>query len=397
MRVGFENKDEQVSMLDRPQQLLSEPSGAAGFAWQELADLCAVLSAEAAAGDAARAITPAAWNALRRSGLLRAPFSPADGGSGLMGDDRHTTLVRVLRNLGAADLSMGRLVEGHMNAVLLVQRYGSRSQSAALAEAVGSGGFSGVWGAEGVAPLQARRGEGGWLLEGGKVFASGAGFVTHPLVPAATDDGQRLMMPVLQQGERVDVSGWTAQGMRATATGAVDLTGMFVPDAMVIGHVGDFTRQPAFSGGAWRFCAVHLGAAERLVDLLREHLVSRNRGADPFQLQRVAQATTAVTTARFWIAEAARLLAEGASDPDTVVAFANLTRGVTERAALDVLELVHRGVGLGGFLHPHPVERISRDLATYLRQPVPDLAMADAARAILASGRDTADLWAEAE
>ena len=80
---------------------------------------------------------------------------------------------------------------------------------------------------------------------------------------------------------------------------------------------------------------------------------------------------------------------------DAIVAFVNLTRGVTERAALDVLELVHRGVGLNGFLHPHPVERISRDLATYLRQPVPDLAMADAARAILASGRNTATPWTD--
>ena len=75
------------------------------------------------------------------------------------------------------------------------------------------------------------------------------------------------------------------------------------------------------------------------------------------------------------------------------MAFANLTRTVTERAALDTLELVHRGAGLPGFLRPHPIERISRDLATYLRQPVPDLAMADAARAVLASDRATAELW----
>lgn len=56
---------------------------------------------------------------------------------------------------------------------------------------------------------------------------------------------------------------------------------------------------------------------------------------------------------------------------------------VTERAALDVMERVQRGLGLSAFIRPHPAERICRDLATYLRQPVPDLAMSDAARAVL--------------
>ena len=183
--------------------------------------------------------------------------------------------------------------------------------------------------------------------------------------------------------------------MRSSATGCVDFTGLRVADRHVIGCQGDFMRQPWFSGGAWRFCAVQLGAAaERLVDLFREHLISRGRGDDPFQLQRIAHATMAVTTAAFWVAEAARRLVEEPGDVATDVAFANLTHGVTERAALDVLELVHRGVGLNGFLRPNPIERLSRDLATYLRQPVPDLAMTEAARAILNSSRkNTVSLW----
>jgi hypothetical protein len=49
------------------------------------------------------------------------------------------------------------------------------------------------------------------------------------------------------------------------------------------------------------------------------------------------------------------------------------------------MEAAHRGVGLVSFIRPNPIERICRDLATYLRQPVPDLAMSDAARAWLKS------------
>ena len=144
-------------------------------------------------------------------------------------------------------------------------------------------------------------------------------------------------------------------------------------------------RQPHFSGGAWRFCAAHLGAMERLVEFFREHLVSRGRGEDPYQLQRVAECVAAVKTARFWVEEAARRLGNDEQDPDSVVAFANMTRMVTERSALDIMEAVQRGVGLVSFIRPNPIERICRDLSTYLRQPVPDLAMSDAARTWLAS------------
>lgn len=380
-------------MLDRPRSTspIRESTSVPSLT-SRVEALCRILASEAERGDEGRAVTPAAWEALRASRLDMAPFPHELGGSDLGSREHHHDLMAVLRQLGAADLSVGRLFEGHANAVLLVRRYGSSEQVAALADAVERGGFSGVWGAEGSVRLEGGRVGGGWALTGGKILASGAGEVTHPLVPVATTEGQLLMVPVLPRGERVDVSGWTAQGMRATATGAVDFTGLTVPDDHVIGRPGDFMRQPAFSGGAWRFCAVHLGATERLVDLLRESLSTRGRDGDPYQAQRIAQATVAVTTARFWVAEAARKLATE-NEPDLVVAFANLTRGVTERAALDVLELVHRGVGLSGFLRPNPIERISRDLATYLRQPVPDLAMSDAARTIAASGRSTADLW----
>ena len=64
-----------------------------------------------------------------------------------------------------------------------------------------------------------------------------------------------------------------------------------------------------------------------------------------------------------------------------------------ERAGLDVMEHVHRGIGLTSFLQPDPIERISRDLATYLRQPAPDGAMADAAACVLAAEAPLRQLW----
>jgi hypothetical protein len=57
---------------------------------------------------------------------------------------------------------------------------------------------------------------------------------------------------------------------------------------------------------------------------------------------------------------------------EQLVQHANEARMVVERALLDVLERVHRGVGLQSFSRLSLIERIARDLATYLRQPAPD-------------------------
>jgi alkylation response protein AidB-like acyl-CoA dehydrogenase len=228
-------------------------------------------------------------------------------------------------------------------------------------------------------------GDKGAELSGKKILASGAGLVTRPIVTAKCGAAQVMCLLDLSPDHPVDLSGWTAQGMRSTATGAVELSGIAIGGDEIIGAEGDFMRQPHFSGGAWRFCAAHLGAMERLVELFRAHLLSRGRADDPYQLQRAAQSVASVKTARFWIEEAARRLGGEGADPDAVVAFANLTRMVTERSALDVMEAVQRGVGLLSFIRPNPIERICRDLSTYLRQPVPDLAMSDAARAWLKS------------
>ena len=312
------------------------------------------------------------------------PFPKALGGAGLCEQARYNDLCTILRLLGSADLSVARLFEGHINAVSLVARYGDQDQMQALAARVAMGGLSAVWGADDAKGLHVINGRKP-VLQGRKILASGAGFVTDPIVTAKAGDGQVMCLLQLAMDEKVDLSAWTAQGMRSTATGAIDLSGIIVTAENMIGVAGDFMRQPYFSGGAWRFCAAHVGATERLVDLFRDHLVTTARGEDPYQRQRLAQGIACAKTARFWVEEAARRLSAEEPDADNVVAFANLTRMVTERCALDVMETVQRGVGLGSFVRPHPIERISRDLATYLRQPVPDMAMSNGAKVFLSS------------
>ncbi len=338
----------------------------------------------------------AAMAILRRHDLLGAPFRVEHGGAGLTDAAAATDLFAVLRLVGAGDLSTGRLYEGHVNAVTLVERFGTPAQGRDLAEAAGAGALSAVWNAEGRAGVALERQGEGWSLAGRKILASGAGDVTRPLVTARQGNDLWMTLPKLEAGERADLSGWTAQGMRSSATGTIDLDGIAIRPDDLVGEPGDYKRQPGFSGGGWRFCAVQLGAMERLVDLYRQALVERGRDEDLFQRQRIAECAAAAESAALWIGKAARMVADEARPAADIVAYVGLTRLVTERAALDVLERVHRGMGLMSFIRPNAVERVGRDLATYLRQPAPDGAMADAAGLVLASARPIRDLWTPA-
>lgn len=351
------------------------------------------VEAEAAETDVDGAFPVRAIAAMRDAGLLAAPLPSALGGSIAAVDAASAILLcRTLRAVGYASLPLGRLYEGHVNALALVARYGSAEQLTRLGTDAKAGHLFGVWNTE---PAQGLRlSVDGWSLEGSKTFASGAGFVTRPLVTARTPAGDvRMLLPRLTPGAHADLSAWRAQGMRASATGTMDLSGVPVSDDDVIGQAGDYLRQPFFSVGAWRFAAVQQGGIERIFDELRRHLAATGRGTDPHQLSRLGTAAIAVETARLWVEGAASKAVAAERNAQSAIAYVNLARLAVERAGLDVLELAQRSIGLAGFLRTHPIERQVRDLATYLRQPAPDKALSDAAAYVLGGPLPVADLW----
>ena len=330
--------------------------------------------------------------ALHESGLLVAVLPVKFGGAGLTG----LSLSEVLRSIGSGSLPLGRLFEGHVNALELVVRYGNDPRVKLVAEEARAGKLFGVWNTDDASGLRLIHRHGRSWLEGRKILASGAGHIERPLVTATDENGRRMIvLPKVAAPDRADVSRWTAQGMRASSSGAVDFTGVEIEPMEIVGCEGDYERQPWFSAGAWRFAAVHLGGMERLFDLLRRHLVETNRGQDPHQSARLGRAAMAVETARLWVAQAASTTDSslGAKAPEQLVAYVNLARLAVEAAALDLMQLAQRSVGLQAFMRPNPIERISRDLATYLRQPGPDRAMTDAAAWVLAQPVDAQDLW----
>jgi alkylation response protein AidB-like acyl-CoA dehydrogenase len=298
-------------------------------------------------------------------------------------------LYDALRLVGGADLSLGRIWEGHVNAAQLVDAYGDAAQRAAIDA---GGRVLGVWNTEPVPGMTIVREGTRWRMSGAKTFATGGGHIDAALITARLPDGGKQMVLANLDGlsMRADNAGWRVRGMRGTCSGRFDFDGLVVPDDALIGAPGDYEREPRFSAGAWRFAAVQLGAAQALVRHLRGHLVATGKGGDAIQRARFAGCVAAVRGAGAWV-ERAATRAE-AADEDAI-ALTLMARGVVEEAALGVMEAAARGVGTAAFFDDSRIDRITRDLGLYLRQPVPDQARDRAAAAWLERDRWGDDPW----
>ena len=358
-------------------------------------------AAAAAADDAARLDRETAFPAddvrrLAEAGLLTAPVPARAGGAGLGSDLLGSPLLlELLRLIGHASLPLGRLYEGHVNAWRLIARHGTGEQIDRLAHDAGAGHLFGVWNTDPGEPVRLVAEGGGWRLEGAKVLASGAGHVTRPLVTATAPDGavRLLVVSVPVDPTRADLSAWQATGMRASLSGRFELGGLQMGPADLLGAPGAYQEQPDFTAGAWRFAAVQLGGIEAIVDAVGTHLRRLDRTRHPLQRARVGQMTLAAVTARLWLERAVALLAGEKAEPEALIAYVNLARTAVERAGLEVIELAQRSVGLAAFMAPHPLERLMRDLAVYLRQPNPDGALDQAAGFTLERAERIGELW----
>lgn len=347
--------------------------------------------------------------------MLAAPLRREYGGLGLGTEPGNTlALLLLLKQLGRGNLAVGRVYEGHVNAVQLIDVFGTPQQREACAGDVRDGHkLFAIWNTEaddGVTltplPEGGDNGRGGesrsYGLAGAKTFASGAGYVERPLVTATLADGgvQLCLVPLDRVRAGVDRSWWRPLGMRATASYRVDFSGSELGPDGLIGSAGDYKRQPWFTGGAVRFAAVQLGGAEALLEAAGRYLRDLDRTADPYQQARAGEMAVAIESGKLWLRGAADVLDRSAvafrrgparadededEDAEGVVVYANMTRTAIERACLEVLDRAERSVGARGLLRPAPFERLIRDLRLYLRQPAPDAALASVGQQALSA------------
>jgi alkylation response protein AidB-like acyl-CoA dehydrogenase len=344
---------------------------------------------------------------LRRAGLMAAPLRQELGGAGLGIEAGVThTLLRLLKQIGWGNLAVGRIYEGHVNGLQLVQTFGTQEQIEQYAsDARDRHKVFGVWNAEAadgvrLIPLAGGR----YRLEGSKTFCSGVGCVDRPFVNGALPDGrwQMCVVPLDEVVTCTDTTWWQPSGMKATASYKVDFSGVELDARSLIGEPDDYHRQPWLSGGAIRFAAVQFGGAEALFDATRKYLQDLKRTADPYQEMRLGQMAIALESGNLWLQGAADHLAQyspmfgGSPDEmqpeaDRLITYANMMRTAIEQICMDMIQLCERSVGTRGLLPPHPMERIIRDLTLYLRQPNFDAVLADVGKYALCQTQSPQD------
>jgi alkylation response protein AidB-like acyl-CoA dehydrogenase len=370
-------------------------SGGEGFD-ERLAAALAFCREHAEAADREGTCPEAELAMLAAAGVLAAPLPERGGGRGLGTEaGRSGLLLDLLEQVGAASLPVARLLEGHINALHLIHLFGSAEQQQRYAREVRERRLRfAVWNTDAEDGLALEPDGDGYCLSGAKTLAPGAGSIERPLVTARLPDGRSQMCVVEADTAAcvIDRDGWQVSGMRASASYRIAFDGVRIAPGALIGGPGDHHRQPWFTGGAVRFAAAQFGAASALFEHCRAHLRRTQRGGDAHQKGRLGEMAIALETGSLWLARAAAFLdlslspsADAASA--RIVTQANMTRSVVERVCLEVLELVERSIGLKGFLRPHPVERIGRDLRICLRQPAPDAALVEAGRFAFEQGR----------
>lgn len=308
------------------------------------------------------------------TGELRDLADPANA-------DDLLVLLRLLYAVGRRDLPLGRLFEGHVDALQIIARYAAPAQAGAAQAAARAGAAFGVWNADLQGePLCALDG----VLNGGKAFASGAGILSHALVNVDAGGGRQLILLDLErQPPAIDTDWWRVTGMQRSQSHVVRWSGQALDDADLIGAPGDYVREPWFSGGALRFAAVQAGGIAAVFDQVRGHLVKQGRAEDPVQSGRLAALYLAAQAAADAVGKAARCW--NGEDLPTTLAHVAAARVAVYQAGEQALTLAQAAVGLQAMFVDHPLAATLTDLAVYLRQPGPDAQRARTGQAV-ASG-----------
>lgn len=260
---------------------------------------------------------------------------------------------RALMAVGACDLSLAKVYEGHTDALAI------------LAELEGPAwpGLWAVWAAEAPsARVTFHPGAAGGTLSGRKAWCSGAAIVDSAVVSAWTPDAQPVLVAVRmhQPGIRVQADGWHAVGMSASESVAVDFDG--VP-AVAVGAPGAYVARPGFWHGGAGIAAVWYGATVAIAEALAR---STRIARDPHAAAHLGTVDTVLRTVRALLVETAAWIdAHPAADAS---AAALRVRAAVEAAANEVMMRTGRALGPAPLCTDAAHAQRCADLPVFLRQ-----------------------------
>lgn len=313
---------------------------------------------------------------LGRAGALALPVPEPISGAG-----RRATFAEewsVLRSVARADGSVGRIYDGHLNAVERISVAAPEPVRARELAAVARGELLlGVWGAdpvpaEGTPARLAGTGE-DTVLEGVKTFCSGAGGVDRALVlargPAGSPPGPPHLAYVELGGapdrHEIDRGWYRSSGMRASESHRVVFHE--APVLAVLGGPGEISREPYFGRDAVRTAVTWAGIADRAVSSALATLADKGRG-EPDDLVSLAagRMLAAQGTIDRWLEYAA-----GVADEKPETPFAGISirlRAAVAGACRTILDEAASACGSRPFAIADSLDRARRDLELFLLQ-----------------------------
>lgn len=296
--------------------------------------------------------------------------------------DKTIDLLYVLKCVGRANLSVGRIYEGHINALELIHLFAGKEQKQQWYKLAKANNLFGVWNTqtEGGVTIELQK-NGKYLLTGSKTYCSGGNWIDAPLITAEMISGDRRgwQMCIIPPGEKASIKTdkgfWKPLGMKASASFKMDLTGIEIEGKDLLGLPGDYYLQPFFSSGAIRFAAVQVGGAEAILKATHETLKTLGRSGDVFQKARIAEMSWLLESANLWIEKTGHNLTQWKGDvaaKEKMGAYVGMARSLVEENCIRIMRLSEQCIGSRALMRPHVLERLHRDLTVYLRQPGPD-------------------------
>jgi alkylation response protein AidB-like acyl-CoA dehydrogenase len=285
------------------------------------------------------------------TGRLELPF-PASGRTG----ERWQRLARLAED----DIAAARIAEAHVDAVAILHELGGKPPD--------SGQLWGVWAAESPDAVVTATDVGGGavILNGTKVWCSGAGFCTHALVTARLDDKSRglFAVTVIDPAVKALPTTWWNVGMAGSDTRAVQFNNAH---AVAVGDPGDYLDRPGFWHGAIGVAACWLGGARRVAEPL--YRCARSQSADAYSLAHLGAVDAALAAGDAILCAAAMQVdADPFDRTGTAQLLARRARTVVEHAVDEAITRTGRALGPGPLCQDGRHAQRVADLTIYIRQ-----------------------------
>jgi len=278
--------------------------------------------------------------------------------------------LSLVRRVAAADGSVGRIFDGHLNAVERLAVQAPAEVRNPDLQAVSDGQLlAGVWGGEPgatdgppAALIRAGRDE---VVRGVKTFCSGAGGLDRAAVLVRDPDGGPPVLVWIDLGHagvEIDRSWYRASGLVASESHRVVFHD--VPIMARLGAPGAIAAQPWFARDALRTTASWAGMADTAVRGALSALAQRETPSD-LEALAAGRILTAQRTIDAWISVAASAI-DGA-DRD-LAAIAVHARAAVAAACRELLHEAAQACGSTPFARGADLDRARRDLELFLLQ-----------------------------